>query len=257
MTKTKEVEFKLNPDWMFRDPIDFEYNKFILLDYLQKCSERFYDLKLYPDFIELSLHLTNIHSLYKEKKLLYTDKKFRSCDDEILLKELTPKKTKKLTDEETDELTKTIQYSGDKLFGAFNLGKSIWTIAYDNIHIDWRNVDSDLSSDYGFFYKLDEYDNRIIVWQYIKESNLKSSNKFSVLEIYSGPLFDDSLLDVILTKNTLNLINLDNIPMFEVTCQQSFPIDETLVPMVKRKINTLINQSVVTKKVDTDDSELN
>jgi hypothetical protein len=92
MGRKKKISFKLNPEWMFKEPLDFEYNKYTLLDYLQKCDQSFDKFELYPNFVELSLHLANVQSISKENTLLLTNKKFESFDDEILVKELTPKK---------------------------------------------------------------------------------------------------------------------------------------------------------------------
>jgi hypothetical protein len=77
------------------------------LDYLQKCEKNLDKYEIYPDFVELSLHLANVQSLGKENILLLTDKKFESCDDEIFIKDLYPKKPRELTIEETEELDKT------------------------------------------------------------------------------------------------------------------------------------------------------
>ena len=107
MSKNKKLNFKLSPEWLLKEPIDFEYNKYTILDYIQKCEQRLDDLEIYPDFVELSLHLANIQSISKEKTLLLTNKKFESSDDEILLKELVPKKMKDLSSEEQEEMEKT------------------------------------------------------------------------------------------------------------------------------------------------------
>ena len=88
MARKKKISFKLNPEWMFKEPLDFEYNKYTLLGYIQKCEQSLNNFEIYPDFVELSLHLANIQSLNKENTLLLTDKKFQSCDDEILLRDL-------------------------------------------------------------------------------------------------------------------------------------------------------------------------
>jgi hypothetical protein len=111
MGRRKKMAFKLNPEWMLKEPLDFEYNKYTLLGYLQKCEKNFEKLEIYPDFIELSLHLANVQSLTKENMLLLTNKKFLRIDDEILLKELHPKKPPKLTEEEKTEIELTIKYS--------------------------------------------------------------------------------------------------------------------------------------------------
>ena len=41
MGRKKKMPFKLNPEWMLKEPLDFEYNKYTLLDYLQKCEKNF------------------------------------------------------------------------------------------------------------------------------------------------------------------------------------------------------------------------
>ena len=152
MPRKKKIPFKLDPEWMLKEPIDFEYNKYTLLDYIQKCEKRFDNLEIYPDFVELSLHLANLQSLVKENLLLMTKKKFESCDDEILLKELLPKKPRELTMEEEKELDKTIKFSGTKLFDAFNIGKSIWNLAFDNIHLNIKKNKENISTGRGYVY---------------------------------------------------------------------------------------------------------
>ena len=140
MGRKKKMLFKLNPEWLFKEPVDFEYNKYTLLDYLQKCEKGFDKLEIYPDFVELSLHLANLQSIVKENTLLLTNKVFESCDDEILLKELYPKKPRDLSSEEEHELDKTIKYSGVKLFDAFNMAKSIWNMAYDSLSVSLHKI---------------------------------------------------------------------------------------------------------------------
>ena len=140
MVRKKKMLFKLNPEWMFKEPLDFEYNKYTLLDYIQKCEQNLDKFEIYPDFVELSLHLANIQSLNKENTLLLTDKKFESCDDEIMLRDLYPKKPRELSDEERNELLKTIEYSNYKLFDTFNFAKSIWDLVFDTVEMVFVEV---------------------------------------------------------------------------------------------------------------------
>ena len=74
MARRKNIKFKLDPEWLFNDPVDFEYNKYTILGYLKKCEKSFDAFKIYPDFVELSLHLANLQSLIKENTLLLTNK---------------------------------------------------------------------------------------------------------------------------------------------------------------------------------------
>ena len=71
-------------------------------------------MKVYPMFIELSLHLGNIQTLLTRNQILYTDKKFKSPDDEIVLSDLKVKDIPNLSDEERDEYKKILKYSQPK-----------------------------------------------------------------------------------------------------------------------------------------------
>ena len=66
--KTHSMNEKLNSDWLFRTPIDFEYNKYIALNYIKKSEDRLNSLKIYPDLHEITLNLINIASIGKIRK---------------------------------------------------------------------------------------------------------------------------------------------------------------------------------------------
>jgi hypothetical protein len=47
---------KLEEDWLTKGLIDFEYKKYILLDYLQHIKEQFKERRLYPFLSDLVFH---------------------------------------------------------------------------------------------------------------------------------------------------------------------------------------------------------
>ena len=96
----------MNTDWMFEKPIDREYKEYKLLSYFQKMGDKLDKLELYPGFIELSLHLMNIQALMRDKKIVYTDKKLNTVDDEIMVKDLKVKDVPSMTVEENEEFRK-------------------------------------------------------------------------------------------------------------------------------------------------------
>ena len=96
MGRKKKIEFLMNTDWMFEKPIDREHKEYKLLSYFQKMGEKLDKMELYPGFIELSLHLANVQTLVKDKKVLYTTKRFSSVDDELLVKDLKIKDVPKM-----------------------------------------------------------------------------------------------------------------------------------------------------------------
>lgn len=258
MGRRKKLEFKLNPEWLLKEPVDFEYNKYTLLDYLQKCEKSFNNLEIYPDFVELSLHLANLQSIVKENMLLLTDKKFKSCDDEILLKELYPKKMRDLTKEEEDELNKTVKYSGNKLFDTFNMGKSIWNMAYDDLQITLKKNKNHITSGHGYVYYYDRFTEKLLVWEYeikkLKGDNINNQTQLKL--IYEGNSNDLSLLKILETTSRWNKPEVfSNLPVFEVQVSQNFPMESTLIPIMKRKIMAYVFQIVNIEKIKSFDSD--
>lgn len=252
MARKKKISFKLDPEWLLKEPVDFEYNKYTLLNYLQKCENGFNKLELYPDFVEISLHLANLQTLSSDKKILLTDKKFDSCDDEILVKELTHKPARELNEEEEKELEKTIKYSGSKLFDAFNMGKAIWNLAFDNVEVTVRRNKTEMSSGFGhaFYWRKDI--NMLYVWEYsIKPlKDATHGGKIKLNLIHEAGATDMLLTEIIQEKSTFNrnILNKD-LPIFEVKSSNVFPMEQTLVPMIKRKILSIYYQVVTFEKI--------
>lgn len=259
MAKRKKQSFKLDPEWMLKKPVDFEFNKYTLLDYLQKCETRFNNLEIYPDFVELSLHLANIQSLVKENKLLLTNKTFESCDDEILLKELVPTKPRLLSDNESSELEKTIKYSGNKLFDAFNIAKSIWNLAYDNIEVSLKKNKHRLHEKRGFAYHYRKQENIITIWEFeIKSPNNEPLNhKIYLRDIFHSIPNEITLVSIIENYSSWNDEEITKeLPIFEIRSAQEFPMEPTFIPIMKRKIMAYIFQIVNLEKINNFDSEL-
>ena len=251
-TKTKNKDFELDPEWIYQDPIDFEHKKYKLLAYLQKCDKRFDELKIYPDFVELSLHLANLQSISKEKTMLTTKKKFKSCDDEILFKELIPKKIPKLDDAEQLEIDKTVRYSGEKIYEAFNIAKSIWTIAQDAISVQIKKNKDRLEDGMGYIYFRRRSDEKLLVWEYEikKEADYELSTKAYLKLIFSGSSDEKTFTDIIEEKSTWNHTEyFKDIPVFEVKSSQEFPFEETFLPMMKRQLMSYLFQVVNYKKM--------
>ena len=250
MGKGKNQHFKLSPEWMFTQPIDFEYNKYTLLGYLQKCEKSFDNFEIYPDFVEISLHLANLQSLMKERTLLLTNKKFQSPDDEILLKELYPKRITGLTEDEFAEIEKTIMYSGNKLLDVFNVGKSIWNIVYESTNVVLKKNKKFINSGRGFVYFPIKDLKKVLVWEFRFEKNriTKGETKMNMDLIWEGDPQGLKIFDICLERSSWdNVEDIEKLPLFEITTNNKFPMEETLIPMIKRKIVGYLTQSIPLK----------
>lgn len=244
----KQHQFKLKPDWIVSQPIDYEYNKYTLLDYIQKCEKSFDDFKIYPDFVEVSLHLANLQSLMKERALLLTNKKFEHPDDEIQIKELYHKRVIGLTDQEYEEIEKTIIYSGNKLLDTFNIGKSIWSIVYDSTIITIKKNKKNFNLGRGFIYFPVKELKKVLIWEFTLRKT-KGDTKMYMDLIWEGDPQGIRIFDICLEKNSWNDTSVDKLPLFEVMTNNKFPMEETMIPMIKRKVVGYILQLVTMKEV--------
>ena len=257
MARKKKQSFKLNPDWMLSQPIDFEYNKYTLLNYIQKCEENFDEFKIYPDFVELALHLANVQSLVKEKRLLQTKKKFESCDDEILLKELQPLKLPELQDSDFSELEKTLVFSGNRLMDTFNIGKSIWSIVYESTTINLKKNKDNMGFGHGYIYYPNKSKKQIFLWEYSirKMKRTKSDAKIYFDMVWSGDPQGQRVTTLVKDATSWkDLVDFTKLPIFEVETNENFPFEQTLVPMLKRKLLAYILQSVPKEDWESFDS---
>lgn len=243
-TRRDKVKFLLDVDWALQEPIDFEHKKYVLLSYVQKCERNFTEYKLYPTFVELSLHLANVQTIFKEGHYFYTDKKFKSIDDEIVLGELKTQRINNLTEEQKIELAKILEFAFVKLFDLFNIGKSIWSMTFDNINVELKKNRTKLSNGTGYFYFIEENQDKAHIWKYkiVKPTLKKPLNKNSFEKIYTGEITDNSIISLI--QKSLDKPEDIGEPIFQLKTNQNFPLDETLIPLFKRKVTGYIFQSV-------------
>jgi hypothetical protein len=244
--KKNKVNFLMDTDWVFQGGIDSEQKKYELLSYFQKLNRNLEEFKLYPMFTELSLHLGNIQTLINKNQILYTEKKLKTTDEELLLSDLKLKDIPVLNDDEYKEYQKILIYSQPKLFDYFNITKSLWMIVSENIRINIKKNKKNIGNRSGFFYY--QTNDKIYVWKYENKKVRKIENQYStkLTLIYEDEIKKLTLSEIIsIFSKTYDLKNEKNNPVFEIVCknEQIFPLNETLLPIFKRKIMAYITQS--------------
>ena len=234
----------MDTDWLFEGILDAEQKQYILLDYFQKMNKHLERMEVYPMFIELSLHLGNMQTLLTQNKILYTDRKLTSNDDELVLSDLKVKDIPILADDEVIEYHKILKNSQPQLYDYFNFAKSIWSIVYDSIEVVVKKNKNNLQSKSGFFsYKTPE---KVYIWSYTTRKVYKTNGqtKTSIKLIFDGQQDNLTIPQIISTfSKTYEKNDESNYPVFEVFCSDVFPLEQTLVPIFKRKILAYIHQS--------------
>lgn len=248
MSKSKKYNFIMETDWLFNGVLDAEQKQYVLLGYFQKLNKYFEELKVYPMFIELSLQLGNMQTLSTQNKILYTDKKFKTPDDELLLTDLKLKDIPVLTDDEVIEYQKILKDCQPQIHDYFNFAKSLWSVVFDSITVKVRKNKSNVQNKIGFFYYTTN--EKTYVWRYVTKKVYKTKNqqRTDLNLIFEDDLKDLTVYEVISKfSKTFEKNNENESPIFEVTCDNEFPLEETLLPIFKRKILSYINQKEIIK----------
>ena len=242
MEKTPDINFILPNDWFLQRPIDFEHKQYVLGSFLIKVEEALSRGEIYPYFTELSLHMASIGSFRKSNHFYIIDKKFQEVDDEVMLYELKPRKSKKkFSEEENIELSKILDYAHDKLLQYFSICKSMWDMTFDATTIKIRKNKNNLDTKMSYVVYRDTFANKILVWEcnYILMSKKKNDSQVKFKLIYHG---NDKKFTEVINENSTNK-DL-SIPIFEVFSTQNFPLSPTLVPLFKRKIHLYFTQTL-------------
>lgn len=243
INKKNKNLFKMQTDWIFKSPIDFEHKQYILLDFLKYCDKKIDKFELYPLYTELSVHLANLQSISSEFKMIYFERKLESVDDEVLLSDLKFKPIQILNEEDLTEYDKILKYSGQKILDYFNIVKALWTLVYDSISVKIVKNERSISELTGYFYYIDNGEKRI--WKYIidKKDNLTIDNKVYIRELIK--LNNDKSVEDIIYETE----NVKKMPIFELLITNNFPLQNTLLPIFKRKVLNYIIQTTTIKKL--------
>ena len=241
----------MNTDWVFQEPIDFEHKQYVLLDFLQKMDKQLQNLKLYPNFQQISLHLASINLITEKGQYLTLTRLLKDPDDEILISDLLVNGLPLFTEEEILEIYKVCLFSNDRIKDFFNQAKALWDVANDSISIEPIQNSKNIEPKEGLFF--------------IKDNGLTHLYEFTVKPIKKGVVdtkcvikkvciceedsFEEKLSEV--KKSLIKNINdpkiYKNLIVFKVHHTEQFPFKETLLPISKRKVMNYMIQSKLIK----------
>ena len=107
---------------------------------------------------------------------------------------------------------------------------------------------------YAFYYR--KKDNKVYVWEYqIKRDRKRpNTNKTTIKLIYENSPEDITLSSIIENNSSFIKKNYKTFPVFEMQCNQEFPMEQTIVPIMKRKIMAYIFQTPNLNKIKNFDS---
>jgi len=241
----------MNTDWVFQEPIDFEHKQYVLLDFLQKMDKQLQNLKLYPNFQQISLHLASIGLITEKGQYLTLNRVLKEPDDEILVSDLMANNLPLFTQEEILEIYKVCLYSTDKIKDFFNQAKALWDVANDSISIEPIQNPKNIEPKQGLFFIKNNGTTHLyeFIIKPIKKGVVEtkcSIKKICECEEYE---FEEKLLTI--KRPLIKNINDDeihkNLIVFKIHHTEQFPFKETILPLAKRKVMNYMVQSKLIK----------
>ncbi len=232
----------LSQNWITERLIDFEYKKYVLLDYIQKVESHFKEQKLYPDFAELIAHYKNLIALKNNTTVL--ENNFKKTLKGIDITKLAFQYESTINDETLNELKQIIAFSEPLFVDELQKGKTIFDFAEKNILTNHIGI-LPIYKKEGYFILYPYQSRQVFVYTYnfAKITLLQQEvyglncNYFSSYVLSLSKTVDKLKLDII-DENP----QLSNPAVYLFKANAALPNEETFLPIAKRLLyKNLVN----------------
>jgi hypothetical protein len=231
----------LETDWFLKKPIDLEHKEYVLNYFLKRVEESLSSGEIYPFFSLVSLHLCSLGHFSKTGKILKLKKKILDFDTEISIEDLKEYKSRvKLSDSESEEVKKIVKYAQEKLTQYFTVCKTIWQFTFESTSVKLRKIGSEIQDKFLFLYK-DIYNKEFILWEF-EYKRSKNHRKLVINKILTEKLNHFDEMD-----NLSESDQYKNLSIVEGFSTQNLPVENTLLPLFKRKIQIIFQKSLLEK----------
>ena len=232
----------LSETWFAEGRIDFELKKYTLLAYLQEVNKYFSDNKLYPQLADIIFHYHNIVAFKENKKHL----------QEHFPKKMTGVQMEKLQllyeqmvgdDELMQELEDIIHYSSVKMQSAIKSGTGIYEFVEDKLEIAPVGL-IPLDTKEGYFFLSSGNEKSTGVYHYrlsIFEKHDEKYRSIRTLFIDNWKRSISSTYENIKTELINRWKDLPNPAVYSIETALQFPVDETILPIAKRRLVKFIS----------------
>lgn len=232
----------LSETWFAEGRIDFELKKYTLLAYLQEVNKYFSENKLYPQLADIIFHYHNIIAFKENKKHL----------QEHFPKKMTGLQMEKLQllyeqmvgdDELMQELEDIIHYSSVKMKGAIQSGAGIYEFVEDKLDISPVGL-IPLDTKEGYFFLSSGNEKSTGVYHYrlsIFEKHDEKYRSIRTLFIDNWKRSISSTYEQIKSELIKRWKDLPNPAVYSIETDLQYPVDETLLPIAKRRLVKFIS----------------
>ncbi|MFD1257127.1 hypothetical protein ACFQ3S_09990 [Mucilaginibacter terrae] len=234
----------LSLNWFIEGSIDFEYKKYVLLDYLQSINQHFHRRYLYPNLADLVFHYNNLVHFKQNKTVLQQNFPQRLTKADMEGVKLTYEKI--VQDDHTmHEIEQIITYALCKMDPALKTGRKIYDFVESCLDIDPVGVIPLLPYE-GYFTLRNgiEKTNRVYEYQFtLFESQ---NDQYRGIHINLIDTFEYNLVntpEAIKQQLIKKRKHLPNPAMYHVQSEITFPLEETLLPVAKRSLVKYISDA--------------
>lgn len=233
----------LSETWFAEGRIDFELKKYTLLAYLQEVNKYFNENKLYPQLADIIFHYNNIVAFRENKKYL----------QEHFPKKLTGLQMEKLQliyeqmledDELMQELENIIHYSASRIKKMISNGTEIYEFVEDKISINPIGL-IPLDTKEGYFFlssgnvkSTRVYHYRLSIFEKHDEKYRSIKTRFMDHWVRSFT----STYEHIKSELICHHRDLPNPAVYSIETELNFPVEETLLPVAKRRLVRFIGE---------------
>jgi hypothetical protein len=227
----------LSETWFAEGRIDFELKKYTLLAYLQEVNRYFNENKLYPQLSDIIFHYNNIVAFRENKK--YLQEHFPRKFTGIQLEKLRVLYEQVIEDDELmDELEGIIHFSADRMKSTIQSGTGIYEFVEEKLDISPVGL-LPLDVQEGYFFLSNGEVGQTRVYQYRLSIFEKHDEKYrSIKTIYLdnwtrsiANTYEHIKSDLIRSRK-----ELPNPAVYSIETELRFPVDETLLPIAKRRL---------------------
>ena len=227
----------LGLNWFIEGSLDFEYKKYLLLDYLQEINRYFDKSKLYPNLSDLVFHYNNLLDFKQNKTVLQQAFPQRLTKADIEAVKLT---YKKIVDDDSSmqEIERIISYAISEMDPALQTGKEIYDFVESRLMIDPIGL-VPLMPYQGYFSLRNGGERTNWVYEYQITIFENKDDRYRGINIQFVDTFQQSI-STTPEAIKLQLINqrrhLPNPAVYYVQSDITFPMEQTLLPVAKRSL---------------------
>lgn len=231
----------LDSDWLIKGLIDYEYKKYVLLDYLHAVKSYFGKKELYPFLADLIFHYRNLLSLQENQSLLRDafPKELSSAD----FKNLKLNYHRIIKDDEVmKEIEEILEFAIPSVKGAIQEGKDIYEFVESQCEISPVGV-TPLYAREGYMLVTQPPERETAIYRYQvsifenKEETFRAINTTHIETKAKSPFYTYEQIKLDLLKTYREL---PNPATYLVTAKVTVPYNQTLLPVAKRMLIRLL-----------------